>query len=121
MKHFTFVLLFILSTFILTSQTSFAALGTLRSFGGKVTTTTQPGVTCAARYGIMTIAPVGGFFPPTPYVIPATTKTVTSGSWILGLYNSVLTPGLCYTDDPIPVPIPTFTIIKFGASKGFSF
>ncbi len=109
--------LFFLISFFLISQGAFAAFGTIRSFGGKVTSTTLPGVTCAAQYGIVTITPVGGIFPPTPYVILATTKTIGPGKWILGLYNSILTPGPCYTDSPPPVPVPTFNIIKFGASK----
>ncbi len=98
----------------------FTSLPLLRPFGGKVTATIQPGITCAAQYGVMTITPVG-LFPPTPYVIPATTQSVSVGSWILGLYNPTITPGLCYTDSVPPVPYPTFSIIRFGASSGFSF
>lgn len=96
-------------------------LTTIKPFGGRVVATQQPGVTCAAQYGIVNITPIGGIFPPTPYVIGATTKSVTPGGWILGLYNSVLTPGLCYTTTAPPVPYPTFTILKFGASRAPSF
>lgn len=108
--------LFFLVSFFLMSQSAFA-FATLRSFGGKVTSTTFPGVTCAAQYGVITITPIGGIFPPTPYVILATAKTVSAGKWILGLYNSVLTPGPCYTDSTPPLPYPTFNIVKFGASR----
>lgn len=117
MKHCILFLSISLFMFFFAAQYSFAALGTIRSFGGKVTATTTPGVLCAAQYGAMTITPVGGTFPPTPYVIPATKNSITPGAWILGLYNSVLTPGLCYTESVPPVPYPAFTILKFGVSK----
>src|SRR5690242_20204364 len=104
MKHIVLVIGFFLISFFLLSHDSFAAIGTIRPFGGRILTTTQPGVTCAAQYGVMSITPIGGIFPPTPYVIPETTKTVSPGKLILGLYNSVLAPGLCYTDSAPPVP-----------------
>ena len=116
MKKLIMFGLFFLISFFLISQSTFA-FGTFRSFGGKVTSTTMPGVTCAAQYGVITITPFGGIFPPTPYVILATSKTVSPGKWILGLYNSVIAPGPCYTDSTPPVPYPTFDIFKFGVSK----
>ncbi len=125
----TFTCLLIFSFAVLTqnayaqgmfASNKFTAPTILRPFGGKVTATVQPGVTCAAQYGVITITPVGPF-PPTPYVIPATTQSVTIGSWILGLHTPTIAPGLCYTDSAPPVPYPTFNIIRFGASRGFSF
>jgi hypothetical protein len=121
MKHSIFFAAIFLALFLFSAQNTFAALGTLRSFGGKIISTEQPGVLCAAQYGVITIRPIGGLFPPTPYVIEATRKTVSPGGWILGLYNPALVPGPCYTDSFPPVPYPTFNIIKFGTSKGLSF
>jgi hypothetical protein len=116
-KNFTLIALGVLVSFSICSQ-AYAAI-TYRSFGGRILNTTTPEVTCAAQYGLMTIAPVGAF-PPGPFIIRATQKSVLSGGWILGLYNIVPDVESCYTNDPYaPMPVPTLRInpLRFNTSK----
>ncbi len=89
------------------------------SFGGTVVTTFAPAVACAGE-GPITIIPAG-LFPPGPYAAyPLTMRYshyfIHPGQKILGLYIPFLTPGLCWTTTPIPIPVPVFPIIMFGTS-----
>lgn len=88
-------------------------------FAGKVLTVLTPGVVCVGE-GPITIRPVG-FSPAGPYVITPVTRrysyfTVSPGSWILGFYSTVPVPGTCDTTSVPPVPVPAFTVIRFGSS-----
>ncbi|MCU0660113.1 MAG: hypothetical protein MUD00_00660 [Candidatus Pacebacteria bacterium] len=116
MKYCIFFFSITLFSFFFAAHISFAALGTMRSFGGRVISTTTPGITCGAQYGMMSIQPVG-VFPATGYTITATTQSVNPGGWILGLYNATPTTGICYTNTAPPIPVPSFNILKFSTSK----
>lgn len=98
---------------------TFAQLGGIskKPFGGKVILTTIPAVTCTAQYGAMVIRPVN-IAPPAPYYIPATTKNVKYGSWLLGWYSAIPSFTTCYTNTTPSIPVPAFKIdSSFGVSK----
>ncbi len=96
---------------------------TRKSFGGRIMSVNNiPGIsTCVGQYWAVTIAPVGGIFPPTPYYIPITTKKLTNGAAVLGNYNQKTTSVACTTDTapPAPISIPMFSIypLNFGVSR----
>lgn len=88
-----------------------------RPFGGRITLTTLPSLTCAAQYGAMIIQPVN-VAPSSPYFITSTTKTIRQGSWILGWYSPIPNMSTCYTNSTPPAPVPSFEINSlFGVSK----
>jgi len=88
-------------------------------FAGKVLTVLTPGVVCIGE-GPITIRPIA-LSPAGPYVITPVTRryshfTVSPGSWIVGFYSTVPVPGTCDTTSVPPVPVPAFTVIRFGSS-----
>lgn len=118
-RFFIFAVLVIFSFFLYTQS---ASAQVLRSFGGKITSTTIPSIVCPGAYGPASILPAG-LFPALPYATTLSTAgSLKPGSWVLGLYNPVPTPGLCYsTATVVPTPFPTFNVIKYGTSRGFGF
>ena len=91
-----------------------------RSFGGRIVTGVTPGVTCWGE-GLISITPFGAFSAH-PYSIPLANPYLyrntpaVSGGQILGLFNSILSPGDCYTDSTPPAPYPTFKVLMYGTS-----
>ncbi|MFA6407553.1 MAG: hypothetical protein WCV80_02505 [Candidatus Paceibacterota bacterium] len=118
MKRFLFffpALLVAISFFAPTHQASAIFL----PFAGKVITVFTPGVLCVGE-GPITIKPIG-LAPFGPYVITLASvrhlyKTVSPGSWIIGIYSTIPIPGTCATTSIPPVPVPAFTILRFGSS-----
>ncbi|MEN9582140.1 MAG: hypothetical protein RL641_94 [Candidatus Parcubacteria bacterium] len=101
------------------SQTANASL--LRGTGGRVIYAFTPGVTCPG-VGPMTLVPPNFTFPAYPYYLTPT-STVFAGGRIprpgqnfLGSYPITPIP-LCFTDTPIPLPVPVFSIIRYGTSR----
>ncbi|MFA6365017.1 MAG: hypothetical protein WCW78_01315 [Candidatus Paceibacterota bacterium] len=88
-------------------------------FAGKVVTVFTPGVVCVGE-GPITIKPIS-IAPFGPYVITLASKrypqrTVSPGSWIIGMYSTIPIPGTCDTTSIPPVPVPASTILFFGSS-----
>ena len=120
MRHFAkaFLALFILITALtVVSPASAATLGLTRPFGGRVISSTMPGVTCPGT-GPVTIQPAGTSLS-SPYFFPVGLKTPpTAGRWVLG--NHLLTPTpVCVTNTVPPVPYPAFMVTLYGISRGF--
>lgn len=88
-------------------------------FGGTVLTMYAPGVACEGE-GPITILPKGPFpagpYAPYPLSLRFENFVIKPGAEILGVYLPFLTPGICWTTTPIPVPVPVFPIVMFGTS-----
>lgn len=84
---------------------------TLGNFGGRITTTFIPGVTCGAQYGPIIILPTVTAPVPGPFTIQSTQNIVNPGGQILGKYERILDSTTCQIQTPSgPVPFPTFRI-----------
>lgn len=108
MKHHVIVgiLLFIFISITPLSVFAQLATGTARPFGGRVLTTSIPGITCAATYGALAVLPVVAA-PATPYFIRFASASVRPGSWVLGWYNPIPDVSTCIAAE---VPIPAFEL-----------
>jgi len=112
-----FYVFFLVLVFISIPIVSFAGIGL--GFGGKVVTMVTPPIVCPGQ-GIITITPAGTY-PTTPYVIPLVSVafrnyTALPTSWILGIYEPVMTPGICWIPGYPPITYPVFPITMYGTS-----
>ncbi len=113
MKYFAggaFALLAVCA-YVSVSVSEAQAFGISQPFGGLVTITASPNVTCEGGAGPVTIMPSGSSAA-TPYYFPA--GTVASGTWVLGNYDSVLDESSCQDDDG---PYPVYRVSLFGSSR----
>ena len=107
-------IIFATMVFFVPTQVRAVVFGAL---GGKIISTTTPGVICGG-YGPMTTAPVNMGAPGPYYLSPTRLKTPpTNGANFLGTYARTVTYGLCFTESYPPVPYPVFLFTVFGSSK----
>jgi hypothetical protein len=91
----------------------FASFGSSSSFGGRVTQTSIPNVTCSGAIGPLMISPAGG--PDGPYIIQSSTgHTPTIGGYILGTYSTVKDTTTCKQGKDTSYPV--YVITLYGAS-----
>lgn len=105
MKKYMIVSLSILGFFILI-PTLVYAYGKI-PFGGRVTSTKAPGVTCAGQ-GPITIRSVRG--PVGQYAVRTGSRAIYPGRWIIGRYTGAKDSSLCHLDDKNKTPVPVYVI-----------
>lgn len=97
------------------------AVGPTFNFGGKIkklNITAETQTQCGAQYGPTIVSPVGSKYPPLPFFISTTGKTIRTGQQILGKYSMNYTT--CYnTSTGVSVPVPALSISpkKFNVSR----
>ncbi len=114
-----FTTIAIITLFLSLFQYTFA-WGLPQPFGGKIVSSTLPGISCPGT-GPVTIVPVSPLFPVTNYYIapgvPSGYGKATDGSWVIGLYFNRFP--LCWTDSTPPTPYSVHPVIMYGTSNGF--
>jgi hypothetical protein len=107
--------------FVLALTTIFIFPGLQVPIGGKIISTTTPGVTCAGyNTSPATFQPVT-MSAPGPYLFQLTAQRYDYGIvqpnvWFLGLMSPILDTVSCYTDSAPPLVFSTIPIQMFGTS-----
>ena len=110
-----FIFVVLLVGTLAVNQVSAAGFGLTRPFGGKIFSTTTPGVTCPVGTGPVTLRPVGTF-PAASYFFQYSIHGIPlSGEWVLGNYSAVPSVSDCATDSGEPVPVLHVTL--YGLSS----
>lgn len=113
MKYF-FLIVAIFVSFSIVTQKSQAQSISYLPFGGRIYSTSLPGVTCTPNPQVVVI----GISSVIPYYIanPVNTKTPIVDGWILGMYNSIPNTTYCRSGS-YPYPARVVHPTLFGVSK----
>lgn len=93
--------------------------GMSKLFGGRITMTSMPGVTCTSQYGVFSLQGPKGF-KSQDFIITSTDKNISTNKWIMGYYSSMADEETCYTGQtPYRIPYTSYSVDvkKFNTSK----